>query len=164
LKAAGFTLVELVVTIGLAGILAVVAIPRFFDQQAFRERGFYDEALSAARYAQKLAVATGCQVQLTVGGGTYTLSQRQLGGPPPDCNNIANPFTVPVVHPGNPAAGFTGTAPSDVNFTMIDTNTSLAATTVFFHALGVASGNRTVTVGSRTFQIIGTTGYVQTGP
>ncbi len=53
----GFTLVELTVILILVGILAVVAVPRFFDHGSFEARGFYDEALSILRYAHKTAVA-----------------------------------------------------------------------------------------------------------
>ncbi len=53
----GFTVVELTVTLVLIGILFVAVAPRFFERDVFRARGFYDEALSALRYAHKTAVA-----------------------------------------------------------------------------------------------------------
>ena len=57
MRAAGFTLVELVVTILLLGIIAAVAMPRFFQARTFDSRGFYDKATATVRYAQKTAVA-----------------------------------------------------------------------------------------------------------
>ena len=54
---AGFTLVELVVMIIIIGVLAVAAMPRFFDRTDFDARGFFDATMSTLRYAQKTAVA-----------------------------------------------------------------------------------------------------------
>lgn len=56
-KQAGFTIVELVLTMVIVGVLAAMALPRFFGTHGFEERGFYDEVLSAIRYAQKSAIA-----------------------------------------------------------------------------------------------------------
>jgi len=53
----GFTVVELVVVLTIAGIVALVAIPRFMGVSGFQSRGFYDSAKSVVRFAQKTAVA-----------------------------------------------------------------------------------------------------------
>ena len=53
----GFSLVELVATLAVIGIIAVFAVPRMTDRSAFQSRGFYDQAQSIIRYAQKIAVA-----------------------------------------------------------------------------------------------------------
>ena len=45
----GFTLVELIVTMIVVGILAVAVIPRFADRSGFDARGFHDGVLSVLR-------------------------------------------------------------------------------------------------------------------
>lgn len=52
----GFTLVELIVTIILLGILSAVVLPRLTGT-GIDERGFRDELATALRYAQKSAIA-----------------------------------------------------------------------------------------------------------
>lgn len=59
---AGFTLVELVMTLTLAGILAAVAGPRMLNQSAFQTRGGAAEVRAALRYAQKLAMTKNREV------------------------------------------------------------------------------------------------------
>ncbi len=56
-RPAGFTLVELVMIIVIIGVLAVVATPRFFDNNAVQARGFVDQVQATLRYAQKEAIA-----------------------------------------------------------------------------------------------------------
>jgi MSHA pilin protein MshC len=74
MKQYGFTLIELIVTMMIIGILAVAAVPRFFDQSIFDSRGFYDETLAILRYAQKTAVAQRRMVCATFTPTTVTLT------------------------------------------------------------------------------------------
>jgi MSHA pilin protein MshC len=53
----GFTLVELILTMVIIGILAAVVAPRFFDNNVFQSRGFADKVQASLRYAQKEAIA-----------------------------------------------------------------------------------------------------------
>lgn len=138
----GFSMTELVLVIIVTGILAVVVVPAFTDSGEFRARGFSDEVQSAARHAQKLAIASACPVQLTITADDYTLSQ--LDG----CTSGTS-FTVQ--HPAR-SGGYTSEKPSSTTLTS-------SAGTITFHADGSSTGG-TITTGGRTFNVVTTTGYV----
>jgi len=54
---AGFSVVELVATLVVVGILAAFAIPRFADSTGFASRGAYDGAQSLVASARRIAIA-----------------------------------------------------------------------------------------------------------
>lgn len=68
----GFTLVELVAVLIITSILALVALPRFFDQQTFDARIRYDQAQSVLRYAQKIAIAQNRNVHVRMDSAGIT--------------------------------------------------------------------------------------------
>ncbi len=53
----GFTMVELILVMVIAGVLAAVAIPRLVGRSNFDARGFTDELAASVRFAQKLSIA-----------------------------------------------------------------------------------------------------------
>lgn len=53
----GFTLVELILVMAIAGVLAAVAVPRLVGNNSFDTRGFSDQLAATVRFAQKLAIA-----------------------------------------------------------------------------------------------------------
>ena len=79
-KNRGVTLIELVTVILILGILFAMTAPRFFDLGIFEERGFYEEVASALRYAQKIAVGSGCAVRVSITASTYDLKQQAASG------------------------------------------------------------------------------------
>lgn len=100
----GFTLIELVVTLVLATIVAAVAIPRFFATSTFDSRGFYDKSTALVRFAQKTAVAWRRPVYVCVAASSVTV------GTPTNCGT-------PLTRPGGAAA--VETAPSGVTLNAV---------------------------------------------
>ena len=144
----GFTLVELIITMVLIGLISTVAIPRFFDNQDFTDRGFYTEVINALRYAQQHAVATNCDVQITLTATGYSLHRRAV-----NCDGVGG-FTIALFNPINPDVDFAGDQ-TDVTVT--------ADTSIFsFNALGVESTgtNNNITVGGISLCVHSTTGYI----
>lgn len=144
----GFTLIELLVVIFIMAILAAFAAPRFFARGDVEGPGFAHELASAARYAQKLAVTSGCPVRLTVTATGYQLLQPQ-NAPAPACDTA---FTRPVLGPATGAA-YTGTAPAGV---------AIAGSlgTVQFGADGAPGAAASFTVAGATVSIAAGSGFV----
>jgi MSHA pilin protein MshC len=103
----GFTMVELVTCIVILGILAAAIGPKFIGNQSFSERGYADEVAAALRYAQAVAVASGCGVAVTLAANNYLALQPANG--PPACNGGWN-RAVTLVDGGT----LTGAAPNGV--------------------------------------------------
>lgn len=102
--ATGFTIVELVVTLIIVGILALIALPRWVGGGAFGSRAFYDEAQAVVHYAQKTAIAwRGTPVYVCVTATTVSARRDNCSG-----SILPHPLT------GNP---LTTTAPSGVTLT-----------------------------------------------
>jgi MSHA pilin protein MshC len=148
--AAGFTLVELVVVIVVVGVLASFAVPRFFGENVFLERGYYEELTAAVRMSQKAAVATGCPVRFMLATASYQARQQSAAGG--RCDTSSSSWTVPIVlGDGEP---LDGSAPSGV--------AAAPATTLIFLPSGATNlgADRTITVGSSSFVIHAGSGYV----
>lgn len=139
-SAAGFTLIELIITMIIVGILAVVVLPRFAEKSVFEARGFRDETLSLLRYAQKSAVAQRRTVCVAVNPTGIALTIDTAAVPDGSCDG---PLTLPATPRGG--SGLTGTGFN-------------------FLASGAASGTGTHTLtveNAADIKIDAATGYVR---
>jgi MSHA pilin protein MshC len=144
-----FTLIELVTIIVVLAVLAGFAVPRFFDTSVFRSQSYLDEVASAARSAQKLAVETGCNVQLSVSPAGYgVLLPAASSG---HCATTTSSFPTPAM--ALDGSSLSGTPPPDV--------VSSTAIAVFTPEGRLVSGSDvSITIDSRTLTIVAASGYV----
>lgn len=147
-----FTLIELIVVIVLLGTLSAFAGPRFFDNGALDERRYQDELAAALRYAQKVAVASGCAVRIDIASTSYALNQQPASGG--HCNAASSAYDVPVLLPSGDV--MQGAAPGAV--------TVSPAQSIVFDALGRTSliSDQTFVVGSRNIVVRADSGLVTT--
>lgn len=147
----GFTLIELVVVIVIVGFVALIAAPRFFSQPTFDAARFHDEAISAVRYGQKIAVAQRTNVYVVTSVSSVRL-----------CYDTA--CSTAISKPADSAA-FVVNAPNNItlagssfSFTRLGQPASFVATPVPLAA------NTTLTIGgdgtSRQIVLERETGYV----
>ncbi len=147
----GYTLVELVVVMTVAGILAVYIAPRFWNQQSFSDRGYADELASALRATQKAAVISGCPAQLTLQAGSYSAAQQAASGN--TCNPADTSWSTPLIGAdGSPLADSApaSTYASPIGSFQFDTQGRLTS-----------SPGTTITVGTHTITLDPGTGLIQ---
>lgn len=149
---AGYTIIELVLVMLIIAILGVAAGPRFFNNTAFDERAYLDELASSLRYAQKIAVASGCRVRADIAAGGYSLTQQapQAG----HCDPGDASFPLPVLL--STGQNMSGTAPAGV--------VTSPTITIVYDALGRTdlAANQALSVGPRTVLIQADSGLVTT--
>lgn len=138
-QSSGFTLIELIVIIVLLGILSAVALPRFFNIDGYRTRAAYDEVAAAVRYAQKLAVVSGCEVQVQIYSNGYALQQHSTSCTSGSFLNL------------------TGHPVTDATFSGV---TLTPATSFIFDRVGRSSHAVTINVGNKSFNVVAETGMV----
>ena len=141
----GFSLIELVVVIVLVSILAVFAIPKL-NIDIFKQSGYVQQAAAAIRFAQKQAIASGCQITVSITAGGCSLNwynPSANGSCPVNNTSIANPGT------------------GDNNFCSNSTPASSAGLPVrfSFDKIGRPSSAQTINLGNRTIKVEAETGY-----
>ena len=143
-RQSGFTLTELIMVIVILGVLSVAAMPMWFSKSDFEGRGYFDEVLQAARYAQKYAVVSNCNVRLSVTASNYQLNL--LASPHDHCE--AHSITLPGKAGTGPYA-----APSGVSVS--------GAGNYSFLPSGAADNTYTLTIGGHSMRIHAATGFVE---
>jgi MSHA pilin protein MshC len=141
----GFTLVELVVVIGIATILAAFAIARI-NTASFDTEGYANQVRAAIRYAQKIAISQRRNVTVTVSAGAVSLTYPDIGG------------AAVRMPPGTDA--FTVSKPSGASL-----SGTLSSTSFTFSALGRPTAAGTIIVSGGdiapiTITVESETGYV----
>jgi MSHA pilin protein MshC len=146
-----YTMIELVMVVSIVAILAVNAVPKFLNTISISSGVYYKDVLESIRYAQKVAVGMGCDVQVSYTSTTITLNTRS------SCTSGS--FTQNIKDPALSGSTFVRTAPS---------GTTLSSTTfpIYFDRLGQAKNsasgivsNASITVGGTTINVVGETGY-----
>lgn len=143
-------MIEVTLIIVILGIISATAIPKLFAVQAYQQRGFFDDTLNAIRYAQKLAVATGCNVQVSISGNQFELKRPAAADRSLCASTTAGDFTLAVSRPGSGETSYQG---SQSGVTINDTS-------LYFSAKGTASADATITVGDRQISVLQATGFV----
>ena len=147
----GFTLTELITVMVIVGILAVAALPRFFDRNVFDSRAYYDQAISTLRYAQKTAVAQHRFVCVAFAADSITLTYDPTS---PSPTHTVAACTSDLTSP-------TGDTPYTLTSPTADVTLSGYAD-FNFDALGRASAPQDITVSGYATHIavVAETGYV----
>lgn len=151
-QARGFTIVELIAVLVIAGIIASIAAPRFIGADAFDARGSYGTLVSALRYAQKTAIAQ----RRTVYANVNTISRTVCLGYTSNCSSaVTDPATQAV---------YSKTLSNNVTITA-------STTPIGFDGLGRPVPNTTATFtiqnavvpseSTRTITVEAETGYVR---
>jgi len=139
-RAAGFTLIEMIMTLLLIGILAAFATVRFTGRE-LDERGFHDGTLAYLRFAQKKAIVQRRTVCVSFSANSISLSMASAAATY-DCNV---PATIRGPRDDTPP---TLTAPAGVSYVTPPANFN-------FDSLGRPIDSSGALVAQQTFQVNG---------
>ncbi len=147
-REAGFTIVELVMTIVMVGVLAVVAWPTMSTSE-YRAVEFRDKVVSALRYAQKTATSHRRMVcvAFTASSLALTIDHDKSGACNGQALNVPGGTTNVVQSSDAVNAVFSVADPSTLNFN--------------FQSDGTGADRAITVAGQPLIVVVGATGYVQ---
>jgi MSHA pilin protein MshC len=154
-RARGFTMVELIVVMIVAGVLAALGIPRLLGDKTIEQAVFADQVISGLRRAQAIAASHRRVVCASIAAQGVTIRLNACG-----------------------TAGIAMSGLDDTDYATTDSQLSATANTLFFQPDGrittdaagmspVMGGSITVSSGvaggaaPRSISVEGTTGYVE---
>ena len=139
-RCSGFTLLELLIVILIAGIITFVAAGRLNDVGEVNAQGFADQVASMLRFAQEAAVAQRRLIYVNVNAGSGLVNA---------CLDSSNACNSPLQAPGYGGAGLVAQAPGGVALTTNTTQFSFdamgqpsAASQVQIHATASDDGQQ----------------------
>jgi prepilin-type N-terminal cleavage/methylation domain-containing protein len=146
----GFTIIELVIVIILLAILASYVAPRL-DLGIFKQSGFEQLAMATIRFGQKQAMASGCDINVSINPASCTV---QWNGTPALVGCLALNTPIP-----NPATGENNFCdPNDAT----PQDASDLPTTIRFDNIGrptATTGDLSIDLGSTTIIVEPETGF-----
>lgn len=148
-------MVELIVVMVLAGILAAYAIPKVSGALGARDDAWHDSLQGALRFAQKGAVARRRLTCVTITSTTVTVSSAAVNPATTCTSNINGPNGTSTFASSTNSSSATTVSPSGTIYFQPDGR-------VTTDGAGTTSANRTITMsGASSITVYGETGYVE---
>ncbi|GBG02347.1 MSHA biogenesis protein MshC [Azospira sp. I13] len=148
-KHRGFTLVELITTMILLGILAAYAIPRFGGRHGFESRGFADQMLTVLQDARRTAIAQHRWVCVEANGANVAVTRAAKAADTSCTVSLTNPnangnyvlpvpsavaaYTIPLTVSFDPLGRRSGTAVFPINGVEGNFSLTIEAETGYVH-------------------------------
>lgn len=143
----GFSLIELIMVMILAGILLAVAIPNL-NIDGFRQIGGFQQGTAMIRFGQKLAITTGCQVDVLLNTTDCNLTFN-------GCTNSAIPS------PGGSGNNFCTSSDPGVSPAVNFTFDNIGAPIAIPPPVPIVSSQQTINFGGgQTVTVEANTGFV----